>query len=86
MVELAQLVECLTAEWEVTSSIPGVGPILIALGSKPPLVTRIARTSLGTRLGSHTVFSRHLKSVELSDLGFELLMQISWLHIECTAS
>ena len=25
------------------------------------------------------VLSRHLKSVELSDLGFELLMQISWL-------
>ena len=28
VVGLAQLVECLTAEWEVTSSIPGVGPIL----------------------------------------------------------
>ena len=23
---------------------------------------------------------------ELSDLGFELLMQISWLHIQCAAS
>ena len=28
MVGLAQLVECLTAEWEVASSIPGVRPIL----------------------------------------------------------
>ena len=28
VVGLAQLVECLTAEWEVRSSIPGVGPIL----------------------------------------------------------
>ena len=28
----------------------------------------------------------HLKSLELSDLGFELLMQISSLHIECAAS
>ena len=36
--------------------------------------------------GSPTVFSRHLKSLELSDLGFELLMQISWLHIQCAAS
>ena len=25
------------------------------------------------------VLSRHLKSVELSDLGFELVIQISWL-------
>ena len=31
-------------------------------------------------------FLQHLKSLELSDLGFELLMPISWLHIECAAS
>ena len=36
--------------------------------------------------GSPGVFSRHLKSLELSDLGFKLLMQISWLHIECAAA
>ena len=31
--------------------------------------------------GSPTVFGPHLKSLVLSELGFELLMQISWLHI-----
>ena len=29
--ELAQSVECLTAEWEVAGSIPGAGPILRVL-------------------------------------------------------
>ena len=43
-------------------------------------------TLLWAIYGSPTVFSRHLKSLELSDLGFELLMQISWLHIECAAN
>ena len=43
-------------------------------------------TLLWAIYGSPGVLSRHLKSLELSDLGFELLMQISWLHIECAAS
>ena len=43
-------------------------------------------TLLWVIYGSPRVFSRHLKSLELSDLGFELLMQISWLHIQCAAS
>ena len=38
---------------DVTSPVNFVGKIrAIALGSKPPLVTRIARTGMGTRLGT----------------------------------
>ena len=36
---------------DVTSPVKLVGKVrAVALGSKPPLVTRIARTGLGTRL------------------------------------
>ena len=42
---------------DVTSPVKLVGKICaIALGSKPPLVTRIARTGLGARMGSDVVF------------------------------
>ena len=48
------------------------------------LFTRLLRAILL----NETVFNSDdfLKSLELSDLGFELLMQISWLHIECEAT
>ena len=42
---------------DVTSPVKLVGNIrAIALGSKPPLVTRIARTGLGTRLRQSVFF------------------------------
>ena len=43
---------------DVTSPVKLVGKICaIALGSKPPLVTRIARTDVGTRLRQSVFFS-----------------------------
>ena len=43
---------------DVTSPVKLVGKICaVALGSKPPLVTRIARTDLGTRLRQSVLFS-----------------------------
>ena len=46
------------------------------------LFTRLSRAILL----NETVFNSDdfLNGLELSDLGFELLMQISWLHIECS--
>ena len=42
-----------SATSDVTSPVKLVGKIrAIAFGSKPPLVTRIARTGLGTRMGT----------------------------------
>ena len=47
--------------WRHLSSLSG--KFAIALGSKPPLVTRIARTGLGTRL-ERTINLRNLKGYE----------------------
>ena len=56
-------------------------PRAIALGSKPPLVTRIARTGLGTRL-VYTKKGYHLERIQLDkDYWLSLQDSLDWFYV-----
>ena len=65
----------IVAEKKGFSSRNYLGLFLVALGSKPPLATRIARTGLGTRLGygiilRNVIYAEWKKEIKLKSAPF----------------